>query len=113
MRDNNLKVAGAFLAGGLIGAAVALLYAPKSGYETRNDIARSARRIKKSAIDLAEETIENINNLAEDVKDLASDLIESGVDMTEHAKDEIIKSFEHGHKTIEKQKKRVMAALGI
>jgi len=35
MDDGLKKVAGAFLIGGAIGALVALLYAPKSGKQTR------------------------------------------------------------------------------
>ncbi|MFH1025667.1 MAG: YtxH domain-containing protein, partial [Nitrospirota bacterium] len=35
MDDDYKKIAGAFLLGGVIGAVVALLYAPKSGRETR------------------------------------------------------------------------------
>lgn len=40
-----------FLWGALIGAGIALLYAPKSGDETRAEIAGGARRLRKSAED--------------------------------------------------------------
>lgn len=69
MNKNTTKIAGAFLLGGLIGASVALLYAPKSGRETRKDISKTARRIKNKSVDLAEEMIEDVNDLTNNVKD--------------------------------------------
>jgi len=68
MNKNTTKIAGAFLLGGLIGASVALLYAPKSGRETREDISKTARRIKNKSVDLAEEMIEGVNDLTNNVK---------------------------------------------
>lgn len=113
MEDDYKKIAGAFLLGGVIGAAVALLYAPKSGRETRKDISKAARRVKKETVDLAEETIESINDFAGDVKDRVSDIIERGIELSETAKKEIIKNLEHGQKVIEKQRKRIIDALGL
>jgi gas vesicle protein len=55
--------------GGLIGASVALLYAPKSGRETREDISKTAKLIKNKSVDLAEEMIEGVNDLTNNVKD--------------------------------------------
>ena len=52
----------AFLIGLAIGAGAALLLAPKSGAETRADIARQARRARRSA-----------TRFAEDMRDRASD----------------------------------------
>jgi len=69
MNKNTTKIAWAFLLGGLIGASVALLYAPKSGRETREDISKTARRIKNKSVDLAEEMIEGVNDLTNNVKD--------------------------------------------
>jgi gas vesicle protein len=113
MDDNAKKVAGAFLLGGMIGGLVALLYAPKSGRQTRKDISRTARRIKNETADLVEETVQGINDFAGDVKDKVTDIIERGIELTDDAKKEIIKNFEYGQKAIEKQKKRIIEYLGI
>ena len=69
MNKDTTKIVGAFLVGGLIGASVALLYAPKSGRETRGDISKAARRIKNKSVDLAGEMIESVNDLTNNVKD--------------------------------------------
>ena len=47
-RDNNVVVGAALLvAGGIIGAGVALLFAPQSGERTRKDLVRLGKKLKK------------------------------------------------------------------
>jgi gas vesicle protein len=113
MENDYRKIAGAFLVGGLIGAAVALLYAPQSGRETRKDITKTARRIKKETVHLVEDAVDSINDFAGEVRDKVTDVIERGKDLSDGAKKEIIKNLEHGQKVIEKQRKRIVEALGM
>ena len=113
MEDDYRKIAAAFLLGGLVGAAVALLYAPKSGRETRKDIAKTARKIKKETVHLVEDAVDSINDFAGDMRDKVTDVIERGKDLSDGAKKEIIRNLEHGQKVIEKQKKRIVEALGM
>lgn len=113
MDNDYRKITGAFLVGGLIGAAIALLYAPKSGRETRKDIKKTARRIKKETVHLVEDAVESINDFAGEVRDTVSDIIERGRDLSDGAKKEIIRNLEHGQKVIEKQRKRIVDALGM
>ena len=113
MCEDNKTIAGAFLVGGLIGAAIALLYAPKAGRETRRDISKAAKKIKRDAVELVEDTIQSIDEFAGDVKDKATDIIERGVEISDTAKKEVVKSFEYGQKIIEKQKKRIIEGLGL
>lgn len=113
MDDEYKKIAAAFLVGGALGGIIALLYAPKSGRETRKDISRTARRIKKETVHLVEDAIESINNFASDVKDKITDIVEQGRDLSDDAKKEIIKNLEHGQHVIERQKKRIIEALGL
>ncbi len=113
MGDDTKTIAGAFLLGGLIGAGIALLYAPKAGRETRRDISKAARRVKRDALELVEDTIESVDEFAGIVKDMASDIIDRGVELSEGAKKEVVKSLEYGQKIIEKQKKRIVEGLGL
>lgn len=113
MRDENARIAGAFLIGGIIGAAVALLYAPKSGRETRRDISKAAKRIRNDAVELVEETIRSVNDFAGDVREKAAEIVERGVELSDAAKKEIVKSLEQGQRVIEKQKKRIIEGLGL
>jgi len=113
--DNNeaRKIAGAFLIGGLIGAGFAVLYAPKSGRETRKDISKAAQRIRHDAVELVDDTVQTVHEFVTEVKERATEIIERGIELSETAKKDVIKSFEHGQKMIEKQKKRIVEGLGL
>ncbi len=50
----------AFLWGALVGAAAALLFAPKSGEETQADLKEGARRLRRDAEDKFAELRENV-----------------------------------------------------
>ncbi|MDR3195446.1 MAG: YtxH domain-containing protein [Endomicrobium sp.] len=73
----------AFILGGLIGAALGVLYAPKSGKETRRDMKRFSE------------------DVADTVKDLGEDLTEKGRKVYEEGKDKINEVFEAGKKAFE------------
>lgn len=113
MKTDVTKVAGAFLIGGLAGAAIAFLYAPKSGRETRRDISKAARRIQKNSAELVEDTIESISDFADEVKEKVTDIIEQGTELSDRARKEIVTTFEQSQKAVERQKKRLTDALGL
>ena len=113
MDEDYKKIALAFLIGGAVGAGIALLYAPQSGRDTRKDIAKTAKRIKKETVDLVEDAVDSINDFASDVKDKVSDVIDRGKELSDDAKKEVLKNLEHGQKVIEKQRKRIAEAMGL
>lgn len=59
-----------FVVGGLIGAAFAILYAPKSGKETREGIRHSAEELLEKAKEQYEETSREIEELVGREKEL-------------------------------------------
>jgi gas vesicle protein len=113
MNDDTTKIGGAILIGGLIGAAIALLYAPKSGRKTRKDIIRAARRAKNSTAYLIEDAIDDVNDFINDLKEKASEIAGQGTDLTDKAKKEIMATLEQGQKAIDKQKQKISEALGL
>lgn len=54
--------AGSFLAGAALGAVLALLFAPSSGAETRQEIGRRARRLREAAEDRLEDLQEAVES---------------------------------------------------
>ena len=52
---------GAFIAGIAIGAGLALLFAPRTGEETRRDLQRRARRVGDQAQDFVSEVTESVS----------------------------------------------------
>ncbi len=113
MKDNAKMVGGFFLIGGVIGSVIALLYAPKSGRETREDITKAARRMKDNAVDLIEETMEDVNDFAADLREKTADVIDQGMDLSEKARREIVSTIDHGQRAIWKKRKKLKKALGI
>jgi len=62
MKDDTTKLVGTLLLGGLMGAAIALLLAPKSGRETREDILRATRRAKDDTVDINWDALHDVND---------------------------------------------------
>ena len=79
MSDNNesSRVGGylaAFAIGALVGTGAALLYAPRSGKETRELLAKNGRELKGKATD----AIEDAKNFIEDKKAELAAAVEAG-----------------------------------
>ncbi|GAB4418735.1 MAG: YtxH domain-containing protein [Thermodesulfovibrionales bacterium] len=85
-----------FLLGGLVGAGVALLLAPKSGAETR-------QRIKE----LAEDVTEKAEDYAEQVKGRVKSTVERGKDFFQQKKSIITTAVEAGKEAYEKEKEKL------
>jgi|SRR5687767_5978272 len=58
--ERNEPGVGAFVAGLAIGAGIALLFAPRTGEETRRDLQRRARRVGDQAQELVSEVTETM-----------------------------------------------------
>ncbi len=82
------SVISSFFLGGLIGAGLALLVAPKSGSETREQIKGFAGSAKERADDYygqvkeaVTSTLENARGLFDDKKRLINDAVQAGITM--------------------------------
>jgi gas vesicle protein len=64
---NNQKTLLALLAGAAAGAALGLLFAPDRGKETRKKIFDSAKKIKDTLQEKAQEQITNLNEVKEKI----------------------------------------------
>jgi gas vesicle protein len=71
-----------FAVGALIGAGIALLYAPQSGKETRKLIGKKARLLKDKAQDTVEQAQEFIKDRTADV----ASVFNSGKELVDPAK---------------------------
>jgi len=66
-----------FLIGALVGAGVALLYAPQSGERTRREIARRAKRARRDVEDKFEEVRDEVTERGRKLKASAQELAEN------------------------------------
>lgn len=86
----------AFLLGGMVGAGVALLFAPQSGSETRQKIR-----------DLTEDVKEKATGYVGDVKGKITSGIEKSKDLYEEKKSIITTAIEAGKEAYEKEKEKL------
>lgn len=87
------KVLMSFLLGGVIGGAIALLYAPKSGKHLRNDISRRTGKIVKDGKKLTARSWNDAKEFAGNTYERAGNIVNAGIetisDQTENVKDAI------------------------
>ncbi len=78
----NKNTAAALIAGTLLGAGVALLFAPQSGRKTRRDIRQFAEKVGNKAEAARLELQHSIDNIIADVEEKLQEGLASGMDWT-------------------------------
>jgi gas vesicle protein len=75
---------GAFLTGAVIGALAALLFTPRTGEETREEIRRRARRLREAA----EDRLDDLQEVVESGYERTKASVEAGLQRARHSLDE-------------------------
>jgi len=109
MEAVGMKVAAGALAGlvvgGLIGAAIMMIYAPQSGAKTRKLLRKKAMALRNQA-----------SETAEDARERAEEALDAAVERAREASDELRDRVEHiqkrSQKTLDEQKERVADLVG-
>ncbi len=105
MENMDKKIAAAGLlvfAGGVIGAGLALLFAPQSGTRTRKDIVRFSKKARNRADEVAEDLAANVSSLVDTIGDKTDELLEKGKDVAGGARKDLIRLIEEGTSKLEK-----------
>ena len=105
MEERDKKMAAAILliaAGGVIGAGLALLFAPQTGRETRKDIVRYAKKARHKTDEAVEELASNVNSMVETIGEKTDELVEKGRGVAGSARKDLIKLIEEGASKLEK-----------
>ena len=87
---------GDFLLGALIGAGVALLSAPRSGRETREDISRRARAAQDRVRDVAGGVTDQVVDTFENARSRIEEQIETARSAIVTKKDQVTRAMEAG-----------------
>jgi len=104
MEEREKKVAAAALlivAGGIIGAGLALLFAPQSGQRTRKDIGRFAKKTRHKAGEAVDDLTDNICDLVDSLGDKTDELVEKGKEVAGGARKDLIRLIEEGASKLE------------
>ncbi|HSQ50264.1 MAG TPA: YtxH domain-containing protein [Nitrospiraceae bacterium] len=86
----------AFLTGGLAGAAVALLLAPKSGHESREQLRGYARRAE-----------EQVHDMAEKASGLMDQAVDKGHEFVQEKKMVLAEAVEAGRTAMHRERERL------
>jgi gas vesicle protein len=109
--DNGVGGLGWFLAGLGVGALVGVLYAPKSGKETRDDLVASAMDAKEKAAALAQQGKEHASNLAEQGKQQVGEYVDRGKEYYDRGRNQWAEYVEKGKGLVQEQQGKVSAAI--
>lgn len=104
MADNNSSGSSlvlSFILGGVVGAAVAILFAPWEGRQTREKIK-----------DLADEMKDKTNQFSGEWKEKASGYLEKGKEFVEQKKSALSSAFDAGREAMKQEKETLAAAEG-
>jgi gas vesicle protein len=102
MCNKDKKLAVMMVMGGIIGAGVALLLAPKSGRETREDIGRRVKKVKSQTEETVDDLSKNISDMVDTISQKTDDLLESGKNIAGSARKDLISLIEEGAARLEK-----------
>lgn len=89
-----------FLIGASIGAGIALLYAPKTGKETRRYLRKRAENARDAAMETGEQIRNTLVETGENVLGAGKGVYRKGVDLASGAAEGAAGLFERGRKRV-------------
>lgn len=96
-----------FLIGGFVGASVALLFAPKSGLETRQLLTDKYRTGTEGLSRRVQAGREYISETAHELGDRLSETVERGKDVITRQKEQVVSAIEAGKKAYQEEKSKL------
>jgi len=109
--ENGSSGFGWFLAGLGIGALVGVLYAPKSGKETRDDLVAGALEARDKANQLYNQGVEQAGQYVQQGKQAAGQYVDKGKEYYDKGRTQWSQYVEKGKDLVETQKEAVTAAV--
>lgn len=95
-----------FLVGGFVGAAVGLLFAPKSGTDTRRLLEERYREETERLTQKAREGRERVSQRTREAANVVTDRIEKGKDVFIRQKEQFLAAVEAGKEAYQDEKHR-------
>jgi gas vesicle protein len=109
--DNGVGGFGWFLAGLGIGALVGVLYAPKAGKETREDLLAGALDARDKANELYKQSLDQANQYVEQGKQVAAEYVDKGKEYYDKGRTQWTQYVDKGKQVIANQQEAVVAAV--
>ena len=109
--ENKIQGLAWFLAGLGIGALVGVLYAPKSGKETRDDLVSGAREGTEYLRTRTRQAAEGVGNLVDRSKEQVGEYVDRGREVVDRGRAQWEEFVERGKSLVTEQTGRVTAAV--
>lgn len=109
--DNNSYGLAWFLAGLGVGALVGVLYAPKSGRETRDDLAQGAREGTEYLKARTRQAAEEVSAMVDKSKEQVSEYVDRGREVVDRGRTQWEEFVQRGKNMVNEQGGRVTAAV--
>ena len=101
-------ILGGFLVGSVIGVATALLFAPRSGEETRSEIRGKAVEIRDRTTETVKDTVSQAKSKAYEIKDTVTDTVrEKAEELKQRGKHTVNRQLDNVTEAAETGKKKV------
>jgi gas vesicle protein len=93
--------------GSMVGAGVALLFAPQTGDKTRRQLSKYGKKAGGRAQEFVGEISESLDCILHDVLDYGETGLEKGKQITDRARNEILEVLDAGKKYLEEEKHKL------
>jgi gas vesicle protein len=100
-----------FVAGLGLGALLGVLYAPKAGIETREDVANSARDGAEYLKQRSRETADQVATLVEKGKSQVNEYVGQGKELIDRGRAQVGQAVSQGKEFVQQQTDKVAAAV--
>lgn len=109
-KNSNMNAAAALIGGALLGAGIALLFAPQSGRKTRRQIRKFAEKTGSKIQDARRELQYSLDNIIGDVEEKLQSGLASGMDWTESKITDLRHALEATRKSIADQIEKIQSS---
>jgi gas vesicle protein len=93
--------------GSMVGAGIALLFAPQTGAKTRRQLKKYGQKAGSRAQEFVGEVSESLDCVVRDVLEYSGTGLEKGKKLTDRARHEILEVLEAGKKYLEEEKHKL------
>jgi gas vesicle protein len=101
------QAAGFFFAGAMVGAAIALLYAPQSGVRTRKDAKKFAGKTVDRLDDLQGDIRDQVADLVDGMTEVVKDGVDRGKKLSAEGYERVLQGFDNAKKCVEDGRSRL------
>ncbi|MEW5974239.1 MAG: YtxH domain-containing protein [Acidobacteriota bacterium] len=109
--NGNIRAAAFFIAGGVLGTGLALLFAPQSGRRTRRELRYLGAKALNKAESMQADVRYAVENWMDEFSEKLKDTINHGQEWTEATKHQAQEALEFGKEYIQKEIERFKQAL--